>query len=250
MDGTSIDWGSLLIVLVAFGLGGTLKGATGAGAPIIAVPLLAALYDVPFAVAVFAIPNVVSNGWQAWSYRKGLSSPGFAFTFATAGAVGALIGTIMLANLPSHILLLAVAVTVLAYIGFRFARPAWQMPWPTAKLLVAPMGVISGGLYGATGVSAPVSLTFLNALRLERPNFVATISLFFFAMAIPQLPLLVSYGILTPWRTVLGVGALVPILLFMPVGAWLARRISRENFDRTILVLLTLLAVKLLFDVF
>nr|WP_256478499.1 sulfite exporter TauE/SafE family protein [Notoacmeibacter sp. MSK16QG-6] len=243
-----IDWGSILIVFVAFGLGGVLKGATGAGAPLIAVPLLATLYDVPFAVAVFSIPNVISNAWQAWTYRKDLNAPGFALTFAVTGAIGALVGTLMLASLPPQALLLAVALVVFAYVAFRFSRPSWQLSWPVARRIVVPVGIVSGGLYGATGVSAPVSLTFLNALRLNRPNFVATISLFFFLMAIPQLPMLFAYEILTPWRALLGAGALIPILLFMPVGAWLAKRISPEKFDRAILVLLTLLACKILFD--
>ena len=48
----------LILVCVAFVLGGILKGATGAGAPFLAVPLMAILIDVPFAVAVFLAPGV------------------------------------------------------------------------------------------------------------------------------------------------------------------------------------------------
>ncbi|OXT00766.1 hypothetical protein B7H23_11860 [Notoacmeibacter marinus] len=244
-----MDWASVLVVFLAFGLGGILKGATGAGAPLVAVPLLATLYDVPFAVAVFAIPNVVSNVWQAWRYRRSLSAPRFVLVFAGTGAIGTVFGTMMLASLPPQALLLTVALIVFAYVGFRLLRPAWQLSWRAAHRLVVPVGIVSGGLYGTTGVSAPVSLTFLNALRLDRPDFVATISLFFTTMAIPQLPLLVAYDILTPWRALLGAGTLIPIFLFMPLGAWLARYISREAFDRAILILLSLVAVKILADV-
>ena len=47
-----------LIIFVAFAFGGILKGATGAGAPIIVVPLLAMYNGVVFAVTVFVIPLV------------------------------------------------------------------------------------------------------------------------------------------------------------------------------------------------
>ena len=36
----------IIAILVAFSLGGILKGATGAGAPIITIPVIAAFYDV------------------------------------------------------------------------------------------------------------------------------------------------------------------------------------------------------------
>ena len=49
---------NLLPIAIAFAMGGILKGATGAGAPIIAIPVLALLYNVQFAVAVFIIPSV------------------------------------------------------------------------------------------------------------------------------------------------------------------------------------------------
>jgi len=40
--------------------------------------------------------------------------------------------------------------------------------------------------------------------------------------------------------------ALVPLLGGMPIGAWAARHVSREAFDKLILSLLTLVAIRLL----
>ena len=52
---------TIFAILVAFGLGGTLKGATGAGAPIITIPVIAAFYDVRIAVIIMVIPNLLTN---------------------------------------------------------------------------------------------------------------------------------------------------------------------------------------------
>lgn len=46
-------------------LGGILKGATGAGAPLLAVPAIALLFDVPFAIVVMVIPDVFRQAGPA-----------------------------------------------------------------------------------------------------------------------------------------------------------------------------------------
>ncbi|MFU8881574.1 MAG: sulfite exporter TauE/SafE family protein [Rhodobacterales bacterium] len=236
------------LVIIAFALGGILKGATGAGAPVIAVPLMTIFFGAPFAVAVFSIPNLVTNIWQGWVYRDHVVKGPLMLRFAVAGALGAGIGSFMLAWLPTEALTLTVALSVLAYVGFRAARPGWTLALPHAERLAAPLGLLGGILQGAAGLSAPVSLSFLNAIRLERGQFIVTISVFFFGMALVQIPLLTGLGILTAERFLLSCLALVPLMATMPLGAWLARRISANAFDRVILVLLVLLSLRLIWQ--
>ena len=233
---------------LALALGGILKGATGAGAPILAVPIIAMLYDVPLAVTILAVPNLLSNVWQAWAYRRSRPAPSFVLAFAGAGAAGAITGTVMLANLAPELLLLTVAGAVFAYIAFRLARPNWVLGFALGQRLAAPAGFLGGVLQGASGVSAPVSITFLNAMKLERPAFIGTIALFFVSMAVVQIPLLVVYDFMTPVTLLFGVGALGVIFASMPIGAYLARHVSREAFDRIILVLLGAIALRLVVD--
>ena len=239
---------SLILVLIAFALGGILKGATGAGAPVIAVPVMTLFFGAPFAVAVFAIPNLVTNIWQGWHFRKHALTGPLTLHFALAGALGAGLGSFMLAWLPTEALTLTVALSVLAYVGFRAWHPGWRLSLARAEKLAAPMGVLGGILQGAAGLSAPVSLSFLNALKLERPQFIVTISVFFFAMALVQVPLLVSLGLLTGERFLISCLALIPLTAAMPLGAWLARRISASTFDRVILGLLVLLSLRLIWQ--
>ena len=65
-----MDMFPILVAFLSLGLGGILKGATGAGAPLVAVPALALLFDVPTAIAIFSLPNLLSNAWQGWSFRE------------------------------------------------------------------------------------------------------------------------------------------------------------------------------------
>ena len=245
-----IDWTGLFLGATAFALGGVLKGATGAGAPLLAVPLLAMLYDIRLAVALFTLPGLIPNIWQGWAYRRHLPPYGLVFGFALGGAVGAAVGTAMLVSLSSDLLMLGVAAAVLVYVAFRLARPDWALGMRAAVRLATPMGFVGGVLQGAAGLSAPVSITFMNAIRMERGAFISAISVFFAMMAAIQIPLLVAWGVLTPVRAVLSAGALVPLLAAMPLGAALARRLSRTAFDRIILGLLTLIALRIGTDAF
>ncbi len=235
----------MLWAVVALLMGGILKGATGAGAPIIAIPVIAMAHDVPFAIVILTMPNLISNVWQGWTYRAEALPLRFTASFALAGALGAGLGTVMLANLPSEVLLILVALSVFAYVGFRLARPNWSLPFATAERIVLPVGTVAGMMQGAAGVSAPVSISFLNALKPERGQFVATISVFFVAMVLVQLPLLGWYGFLSWERILWSTAALIPIFAGMPIGTYLTRHISKQAFDRLTLALLFAISVKL-----
>lgn len=241
----ALDWTGIVVGILALAAGGVLKGAAGVGAPIIAVPLLAWFYGVPVAITLFALPNLMTNGWQAFQYRKYRAPAGLTWAFAIAGLFGAGTGTVILVSVSSEILLIAMAVVIFIYIAFRLARPHWSLPLEAAKRLSLPAGFLGGILFGATGVSAPVSVTFLSAIRLRREEFIATISIFFGGMALPQIPILIASGVMTPWLALASALAVLPMWAGMPLGEILARFVSARMFDRIILILLALIALRL-----
>lgn len=245
-----MEWLSydVFYIFVGFAMGGLLKGATGAGAPLIAVPLLSLFYSVPLAVTVFAMPNLASNIWQGWQNRNNLLPLRFVVLFATAGMIGAAIGTYMLSSVPGGVLKLIAAAAIFCYVGFRLAKPHWVLSFALASKIVLPIGTIAGIMQGAAGISAPISITFLSAMKLERRQFIATISVFFLAMVFVQLPLMIYFGLMTKERFTLSCFAIIPLITFMPVGAFLARHISREAFDRIILLVLSILAIRLAYE--
>lgn len=239
----------LAIIFACLAAGGFLKGATGAGAPLLAVPAIALIFDVKLAILVMLMPNLLTNLGQGWAFRRHLLPAPFMLTFLSAGAAGAVAGTLMLAYLPQKFLMIVVAGAVFLYIALRLARPDWKISYPLAARLSVPAGFAAGMLQGAAGISAPASISFLNAMRLERPTFIATISLFFVAITSLQTVSLAYFGLLSVQSTLISVTAMLPILAFMPVGAAFARRLSKESFDRAILILLGLLGFKIVYDI-
>lgn len=241
---------TIVAVAIAMALGGVLKGATGAGLPVIAVPVLATIYDVRTAVAVMVVPNLISNLRQVWKFRAAPADHFFVTILAATGAIGVGIGTLALANLkPVYVQSLMVTI-IIVYIGMRLARFDLLISKLSARRWVGPIGLIGGMLQGAVGISAPAAVTFLSAIRLDRATFVFTVSAFFAAMCVVQMPVQIGYGIMTLNTALLGLFALVPITLAMPVGEWIGNKLSARLFDRVILLFLGCLAAKLIIDIF
>lgn len=207
---------------------------------------MAVTFDVSFAVAVFLVSNIVSNAWQVFRYRSETPDRKIAFGFALAGMVGAAVGTFALAGLPASFLTTTVAFVVLIYVAFRLTNPSWSLAWETAKKTVVPVGAIGGVFQGAIGLSGPVAITFMNAVGLPRPQFIFTMSLYFFTMTLAQFPVQIALGIMTWERFAFGLLALVPLLLGMVLGEIIGRRMTKSAFDRIIVAVLTLLALRLL----
>ncbi|NRB01270.1 MAG: sulfite exporter TauE/SafE family protein [Rhodobacteraceae bacterium] len=237
---------ALAVIALALLLGGVVKGATGAGTPVAAVPVIAAFFDVRLAVIIMAAPNLLANVRQIQVFWKTRLGEGFSLRFGLSGAVGAVLGTLLLASLPGETLSLMLAIVVILYIALRFLRSDWRLTEAAARRWVVPAGTVGGMLQGATGISAPVSVSFLNAMRLEREVFIPTVSIFFAAMAILQVPALVATGLLTGELAILSALALIPMLLGLPLGDRLARHLSAQAFDRVLLLLLAVMALRLL----
>jgi len=237
----------IIAILVAFSLGGILKGATGAGAPIITIPVIAAFYDVRIAVIIMVIPNLLTNIGQLYQFRKTILPKFFTLSFAIGGGIGAFLGTILLANLSIKILTLSVAFIVIVYILLKLLVPSWKLTYKKAKKLVFLMGSLGGILQGTAGLSAPISITFLNSMKLERNQFIPTISVYFGVMSIFQMPTLYYYNFLNLEIVLVSCISTLVLLSFMPIGSWIAKSVSKESFDKITLILLGFIAFRIIY---
>jgi uncharacterized protein len=234
-----------LVVIIGLGLGGFIKGAIGLGLPLVTVPALAAFLGVPHALAIMMVPLVLTNAWQLWQYREHREGTRFLVRLLPAGVIGIAIGTWALTFLPAQTLSLMLAMMIVVYIALNLSRPDMRIP-PKVALQMAPfIGLTGGALQGATGIAAPISVTFIHALRLGREQFIFAVSAMFLLFTSTQSISLAVAGILTFERFIQGWLALIPIALAMPLGSLAARKFSRKTFERAIIVLLAIISVRL-----
>jgi uncharacterized membrane protein YfcA len=236
---------ALVFIVIALGAGAIVKGATGLGLPLIATPVLAATLGLPHAVAVMVVPLVVTNAWQAWTYRGHARGLTFLPGLLATGVAGIALGTWLLTALPERALAGALVVMIAAYVGLRLARPDLTLGMGAARLMAPAVGLAAGALQGATGISGPVGVTFVHAMRLARDAHIIAVSAMFLVFALAQVPALALAGLLDWPRIMEGVVALVPIALLMPVGNRLARLLRPAVFDHLVLAILALIALQL-----
>ena len=242
-----MDFGSALIMALTLAAGAIVKGATGMGLPLIALPVLTAAFGLQHAIGLMTIPLIVTNAWQVWRFRSELRAPRLAFMpwFLLAGGIGIGVGTWALTSLPERLLVLALGIILLAYVALRLATPHWALGAAMANRFGPLAGLGGGILQGATGISSPIGVTFIHAMALERDAHVFAVSTMFLLFAVVQLPALWAAGVMQPVWLLQGVLALAPILIFMPVGQWISGRLSRRAFDRMILIFLGVIGLKM-----
>jgi uncharacterized protein len=232
------DGAVLVAVVAAFVAGALLKGVTGLGLPPVVLPVLTPLVGVEHAVAVLALPTFVGNGWLAWTNRQARSENPWLAILAVTAAVGGVAGAVILITIDERILAVALVLLVLTMIVVRVRRPEWRLRRTMARLGSAPVGLVSGTLQGATGLSAAVVGTWTNALGLSLDGFVLTTSVVLQLASLSQAITLFGLGALTGDRLWQAGLACALVVVLLPVGQRLGRRLNRAWFDRLVLTVL------------
>ncbi len=242
-----MDASEVVLVLVAVSVAYLVKGAIGIGGPTLAIPVLATFMGVEYAVAVIAIPTVVSNVWLIWENRaeaEGIRP--YLAPLLAAGLVGTVFGVWILVSVDDRIMSIVLAVLIFAYIVWYLLNPEAELDDRTARRLAWPAGLGGGILVGTTGIAAPVIATYVHSLRLARAGFILGVSVPFFILGVVQITSLVAFDGYNQERVVAGLLACVPVILVTPVGMWLGKRVPVRAFQLVVLVVLGVSAVRLL----
>lgn len=236
-----------LLVILVISFAYLVKGAVGMGGPLLAVPFIASITSVEHAVVVLSLGNLVSNGWLLWEHRDGARGTGFVMIpFLTVGTVATIAGTWLLTEVDDRVLSVIIAVVILGYIWRFLASPEFGLEPRIVRRTAAPMGLIGGGLLGATGTAGPLIATYLHSIRLGRSSFIFMMSATFQVFGLIQVATLVFLGSFTPDRTVQALWAVLPVTLMTAVGIRIGRRMNQRAFEFVVLALLGFAAVRLL----
>jgi uncharacterized protein len=240
---------AILVVLVASAAGALVKGVTGLGYPVLAVPVIALAMGVEDAVVVVALPNLAANAylcWEARRYRAAARDLGRLIGF---GSVGAVIGTMALVELPDEPLLLLLAATIGFFVVQFVRRPELRVPEDTARRWSPVIGSVAGLMQGAVGVSGPVLATWLHGYRLAPGAYVYAITAIFGVTGGVQIVVLAAQEQFSAGRLAGSAVAAVPVALAIPLGVRLRRRLGGPAFERVVLAVLVISAVSLVVEV-
>jgi uncharacterized membrane protein YfcA len=240
-----------LVVFAAIAVAYMVKGVAGMGGPLLALPVVASVTSVEHAVVVLSLANLVSNGWLLWEHRAGAEGTGFVMIpFLAVGTVATIAGTWLLTQVDDRILSVVIALVIVAYIWRYLADPHFGLKRETARVLAAPMGLVSGGLLGATGIAGPVISMYLHAVQLGRSSFIHMMSLTFQVFGLIQLVTLVVLGAFTPERTQQALWAIIPVAVLTVFGIRIGRRLDQRAFELVVMASLAFVSARLLWSAF
>jgi uncharacterized membrane protein YfcA len=241
----------LLLILATTAFAFLVKGIAGFGGPLLAIPVLAPSLGVEHAVVVVSLGNLISNLMMLVEHRAGLGeTKAMLIRLLAAGALGTVLGTWLLTRLDNRPLALAVAAMVASYVVVSLRRPDFRLSPEAGRRLVWPVGALGGLVHGATGNSGPVFGTFMHSLGLDRAAFVFAVTVPFLVFGAIQILTLATLGAFTPHRLAEAMWAILPVLVVIPIGTRIARRLNQRTFSRIVLGLLAVAALRLVFSAF
>jgi uncharacterized membrane protein YfcA len=222
-----------------------LRGATGFGAGVVAIPLLALVMPLTVVIPVITTLGIVASLGQSvqefrhvdWRALRGLALP---------SAIGMGIGLWLFAELDPALLVKAFAAFIILYgtWGLLPRRPAWRLPGPALAAVAGGSGGLVATLFG--GMAGPFYVIYLRALALDKRRFRASMSSVLLCLGLVRAG---GYGSLGFFDR----RAIAALLLFAPImvlamflgDRWHAR-LDHAKFERVVALLLAGSGVALL----
>lgn len=238
----------LLVVVIALAVGSFVKGLTGGGLPQVAIPVMALFIGIERAVIIMSIPGIVSNLWLVALHSRASSESRDLPVLAGTGVVGSVFGTVILTTVDARWLSVGLASLIVVYVVVRLRRPQTLLSRSASAWVSPPVGLASGALQGATGVSGPLLSTYLYSFGLAPSAYIFSVSSLFLIFSVAQVVTLVALSAYSATLVAEGVLALLPVAVMLPLGSRLSRRMQAQHFSRIIMATLVVAAVALVWQ--
>jgi uncharacterized membrane protein YfcA len=231
-----MDPGELALLGAIALLGALIFGLTGFGAALVTIPLASHIVPLPFALALFALADLMS------ALRVGLERPKNAVRsewtrLVPMILVGTALGVTALVNLPRALGMLLLGAFVLWYALYSLVRhPSSRVVSPGWAWVAGLAGGITSALFGAGG---PPYAIYLSQRGLTKEQFRATLG--FATMTSISLRVLAFLltGLLLDLQVWIAAAVAVPAAFIgIAVSRRLFLRISRDALLRAVSVML------------
>lgn len=229
---------AIIIIFSAY----TVKGLSGFGSGLIAIPLLAFMFPLTFIVPVLGLLSYSGTILQSIHLRKQVVWRDM-LPLVPFSMLGIFIAIWLLVNLDANKLVMALGVFVLMYSVYSLLPltiHAGSRKWA----IVAGCG---GGMVGALfGTGGPFYVVYLKMRQLNKNQFRATIAMIFLVDGGVRMTGYALNGLFTP-QVLWLVATLLPVLfLGMYTGHHLHIKIDQQRFNQVISILLMVSGVMLI----
>ena len=230
---------------LTFLLGGFIKGAIGMGLPQIVLVSLIMIMPLRDALAIFLIPGVLSNIWQATSGPWLMPLLRRLWSYLLAAMVFIWIGVAVLAATRSDVMVLVLGVLLCAYSLWSMTQPRLPGPGRHETWMSPLAGALGGIMFGMTGTFIVPGLLYLETLGFKRDMFVQALGVTFVTISTTLALSMTGQGLVSWQHAALSVMGLVPVGIGLWLGQRVRHRISEDFYRKLFFVALFLIGIYL-----
>ncbi|MGF1650211.1 MAG: sulfite exporter TauE/SafE family protein [Hyphomicrobiaceae bacterium] len=226
----------LTLVAATFLVGGLIKGLIGLGVPIIVLSMLAPIIGLKQALALFIVPGVVMNLWQAFDgpyFRSNLERL-WSTWLVSIFAIWA--GTFALARIDGRPVEVLLGIILAAYSVLSLVRPRLPPPRAWERWLGPTCGGVGGFLFGLTGTYMVPGVLYIEAIGLQRDAFVQALGMTFCIITASLGIGLIFNALMTVEDGLVSSLALIPAFAGLLIGTRFRSYISESLFRRIFFV--------------
>lgn len=221
-----------VIIVLAY----TVFGLTGFGASITAMPLLAHLFPLRFAVPLMLIFDVCATLTLGLKNRSAVNRREL-LRLIPFMLIGMVLGVTLLVNAPERALLFVLGSFVLAYAG-------WSLLFHRGVKTIAtgwslPLGTAGGVFTALFGTGGPIYVIYLAGRLHDKSVLRATIGALIFASGLSRLVLFTTAGLYAQQSLLLLAAVLLPCaMLGLYIGSHLHRNLPVQRVVQVVWVIL------------
>lgn len=243
-----LDLYSLGIISFGLALGAFVKGLTGMGLPLVAVPFMAGFLGAEHAIVVMQIPGLVSNVWLVWKHRGEAKAAPLRYDMIVPAAIMTGIGVWFLDTADDNITILLLAVAVACFLALLLFNPSFRLDGVTGRIATPIASLVGGFVQGAAGVSGPLFSTLILSFRLKKEAYVFYNGLVFGLFNLIQILVMLGFGMFTMQRFVEGCLALIPLFIFQFLGMRVMGYVSPKVFTGAVVAVIVVMEIKLVWE--
>ena len=244
----SLDLYSLLIIGVGLGLGAFIKGLTGMGLPLVAIPFIAGFLGAEHAIVVMQIPGLVSNAWLLWRHKGEVKAAPLRYNMILPACAFTILGVWFLEVMNDGIIILLLAIVVGIFLALLLFNPSFKLDGKIGRVCTPIASMVGGFVQGAAGVSGPLFSTLILSFRLSKEAYVFYNGLLFGLFNVIQIIVMLSLGMFTTQRFVEGCLALIPLLVFQFLGMRAMGYASQKVFTTAVIAVIVVMEIKLVWE--
>ncbi len=235
----------LLFIAAALLLAGFIKGVVGLGLPTVAIGLLAVTMQPSRAIAIVIVPAIVTNIWQTFAgpYLRDIIRRLWPLMAGTV--IGIWLNAGMLSGPYAHYgpIVLGVLLVIYAIVGL--SKFSFSVARSNEKWIGGIVGLVTGAVSAATGVQVIPSMPFIQAIGMEKDEFVQALGVFFTVATVALAFTLTSAGLLSASTALPGAVAMASAFAGMFIGQAVRSRMQPEAFRRWFLIAMIFLGLYL-----